>query len=158
MVRRQEMQLMYYDRTGSGRIVKAEAKRRCAIFLTLVCLSGCGSDSERPIFVIDPDASGPLTLNELQINFGAGHATNLNARQRDCVLQEIASRAASAGDPETLDPAAVQFLPKENWDDLDAEGKRIILAQVITTKAFFECIRSLRNSSCEHALAFQYWE
>lgn len=132
-------QLMYSDRTADRRVMKAKARRRYATVLALVGLCACVPDSERPLFTIDPGASGPLTLGELQMHFGAGPAADLTERQRDCVLREVASRAASAGDPEALDPVAVAFLPKKNWGKLDSEGKRIILAQAITTKAFFEC-------------------
>lgn len=67
----------------------------------------------------------------------------MTEEQRVCVLGEIEKRAHVAGDPETLDPASVEFLSAvstDTWNALDAFGKRIILAQAITTKALFFCV------------------
>ncbi len=85
--------------------------------------------------------TGPLTLEEVRANFVDRMSTELIEERRECVYREIEARAAAAGDPETLDPSTVEMLPLENWNSLDADGKRLILSQVITTKAFFECPR-----------------
>ena len=88
------------------------------------------------------DAMGPLTLAEVQANFLSFMDEPLDDRQQECVFREVEGRARAAGDPETLDPATVEFLPADEWDRLDLSGKRIILTQAIVTKAFFVCNRS----------------
>ena len=110
-----------------------------------VLLLGCSREEspedgpETPMFVVDPEARGPLTLNELNVSFDNEVGRQLSDSEKECVLREVAERAFSAGDPEALDPATVEFIPVDQWDGLDAHGKRIILAQVILTKSFFEC-------------------
>lgn len=85
------------------------------------------------------DATGPLTLAEVQANFLDRMDGPLTAEQKECIYREVAERARAAGDPETLDPATLELLPAEEWDRLDAFGKRLILTQVITTKSLFVC-------------------
>lgn len=87
------------------------------------------------------DATGPLTLEEIEANFLSRMGEDLSGERGECVYRELEARARAAGDPETLDPATIELLPAEYWDDLDAQGKRLILTQAITTKAFFECPR-----------------
>lgn len=91
------------------------------------------------VFVFD--ATGPLTLGEIQSNFLSFMDEPLSEERRECVYRELADRARAAGDPETLNPATVELLPTGEWDRLDPDGKRLILAQAITTKAFFVCDR-----------------
>ncbi len=88
---------------------------------------------------LDVDSTGPLTLLEIQNNFLVHLEESLTNEQRACVPEEVERLAFIAGDPETLDPASVEFLSAETWNQLDAFGKRLILAQAITTKALFSC-------------------
>lgn len=88
------------------------------------------------------DATGPLTMEEIETNFLSLMDVPLSEERRECVYREIEERARAAGDPETLDPATIEFLPTEEWSKLDAYGKRLILTQAITTKASFVCIQS----------------
>ena len=85
------------------------------------------------------DATGPLTLAEIEANFLNLMDEPLTGQRRECVVSELEERARAAGDPETLDPASVEFLSAETWYGLDAFAKRLILAQAITTKALFDC-------------------
>lgn len=85
------------------------------------------------------DATGPLTIAEVEANSLSRMDGDLIGEQRECLLREIEERARAAGDPETLDPATVEFLPAEGWEHLGRSGRRLILTQVITTKAFFVC-------------------
>ncbi len=84
-------------------------------------------------------ATGPLTLAEVEANFLAFMDEPLAGERKQCVFREVTERARVAGDPEALDPAAVELLPADGWDQLDPSGKRLILAQAIGTKAFFVC-------------------
>jgi hypothetical protein len=85
------------------------------------------------------DATGPLTLAEVQSNFFAFMDEPLEGETKECVFKEVEEQARAAGDPEMLNPATIEFLPVDHWDRLDADGKRIILTQAITTKAFLAC-------------------
>ena len=84
-------------------------------------------------------ATGPLTLEEVEANFLSRMDTDMTEAERECLNREVAERARAAGDPETLDPATVELLPAEHWDELDADGRRLILSQVIVTAAAFAC-------------------
>ena len=88
---------------------------------------------------LDVDATGPLTLAEVQNLFIDRLGESVTADRMDCVLKEVEKLARDAGDPEMLDPASVEFLSADTWSDLDAFGKRMILAQAITTSALFIC-------------------
>lgn len=90
---------------------------------------------------MDFDATGPLTVTEVRNLMIDRMVEPLSDEQRECVLREVEERARAAGDPETLDPATVELLPAENWDRVDAFGRRLVLAQAIATKAFFVCAR-----------------
>jgi hypothetical protein len=85
------------------------------------------------------DAKGPLTLAEVRGNLIDRMDMPLEGPRRECVFREVQERANAAGDPETLDPTTVAFLPAGRWSDLDPFGRRILLAQAIATKAFFVC-------------------
>ena len=85
------------------------------------------------------EATGPLTVAEVEANFLALMDEPLSGERKQCVLQEVEERARAAGDPEVLDPATVEFLPADRWDRLDPFGKRLILMQAIVTNAFFVC-------------------
>jgi len=51
------------------------------------------------------DATGPLTLAEIEANFLNPMDEPLIGNRRECVFRELGARARAAGDPETLDPA-----------------------------------------------------
>ena len=88
--------------------------------------------------LLDFDATGPLTLAEIEALF-SDIVEPMSPGREECVLKELEQRARAAGDPESLDPATVEFLPIETWHQLDPFGRRLILAQVISTKAFMVC-------------------
>lgn len=93
--------------------------------------------------VLQPDfdfyASGPLSTAELEMSLDQlGDA--IAEDQRPCVLEQMQQRAKAAGDPETLAAESLPSLPAEQWQLLDAFGKRLILTQVITTDAMFACL------------------
>ena len=86
------------------------------------------------------DAAGPLTVAEVRANFLDRMDEPMAASRQECIVREIEERALAAGDPQTLDPKRVEFLPARTWAQLDRFGKRLVLAQAIVTKASFVCI------------------
>ena len=97
------------------------------------------------------DATGPLTLAEIESNFFSFMDEPIEDERRECVFREVEDRARAAGDPETLEPSTVEFLPTDGWGRLDAAGKRLILTQAIVTKAFFVCNRSGKQKTYSDA-------
>lgn len=88
------------------------------------------------------DATGPLTLEEVEANFLSRVDLDLSEQRRECVYREVEARARAAGDPETLDPATVEMLPAEQWGELHPHGRRLVLAAVISNRAISECWRN----------------
>ena len=98
---------------------------------------------DRPVLqpYIDPDATGPLTSAELRAAVDR-LGESPPGEGRECILREAEQRARLLGDPDTLDPAKVEFLSAETLSALDILGaeKRLFLAQAITTEALFTCV------------------
>lgn len=115
-----------------GGISENPKKQRQFVFLVME-----GRAVLQPHF--DLDASGPLTPEEIQAAVD-GLDESFIGERKECVLAEVEKRARAAGDPEILDPASVDFLTAETWNDLDGFGKRLILTQAITTQALFACV------------------
>jgi hypothetical protein len=84
-------------------------------------------------------ATGPLTLAEVEASFLAFMDEPLAGERKQCVFREAAERARAAGDPQALDPATVELLRVDGWHRLDPSGKRLILTKAIVTKAFLVC-------------------
>lgn len=107
----------------------------------------------RPVLQPHPDldATGPLTVEEIRAavhRLDESHARlgkPLTEVHRQCVLGAMEKRAHDAGDPETLDPASLEYLATETWSALDAGAKRIILMQAIMTKASFDCASAAKT-------------
>lgn len=103
--------------------------------------------NNRPVLqpYLPRNASGPLTKEEIQaaiVRMDQSYeqmGKSLTDEHRKCVLATLERLARDAGDPETLDLAAVDFLTSEAWYLLDADGKRIFLAQALMTEASFAC-------------------
>jgi hypothetical protein len=100
--------------------------------------------------LLDFDATGPLTPAEIEALF-IDTDEPMSPEREKCVLEELEDRARAAGDPESLDPATVEFLPIETWHQLDPFGRRLVLAQVISTKAFMVCSESGERRSLQDA-------
>lgn len=98
---------------------------------------------DRPVLqpYIDVDATGPLTSVELRAAVDR-LGESPPGEGRECIMREAEQRARLLGDPDTLDPAKVEFLSAETWRALDTLGaeKRIFLAQAIATEALFSCV------------------
>ncbi|MBT8058242.1 MAG: hypothetical protein KJO33_01530 [Gammaproteobacteria bacterium] len=127
--------ITYYE----GEVSDDLEKMREFIFLVM---------ENRPVLQpnLDLDATGPLTVDEIQAAMDRldesydSLGKSLAGEHRECVVEEVEKRARDAGDPDTLDPASVEFLTPETWNALDSFGKRLILTQAITTKALFACV------------------
>ena len=95
---------------------------------------------EPPFYNVDRRGTGPLTMEELQINFPSELRAQLSTAQQDCILTKVEELIAAAGDPATLNPADVNFLPTDRtWDDLTQFGRRSILAQAVISHAAVLC-------------------
>ncbi len=126
--------------------------RMSYLLAALFLASGCTEDvapiatngsEEPPYFVVDKNATGPLTLEELKINIPDKIDSRLSDRKRECIFRAVARRAAEAGDPSTLD---VDSEPYENggadqaqWDSFSPYQQRLLLAQRVLHDAFREC-------------------
>ncbi len=127
--------------------------RRMWLILTLLTIGGCsaGSDDsaqtrgsknaeEVPFYRIDRTASGPLSMLELQVNIPQELDDLYTESMRTCFLATVEDLASSAGDPETLDPSTVRFLPTDgSWQKLTKFHKRNLLAQSIISEAGVLC-------------------
>ena len=101
--------------------------------------SAAASD-EKPFYTVGKRTRGPLTLEELQVDIPEDLARMMTARERACYIEKIGELAEAAGDPETLDPADVAFLPTDgSWDELTFFGRRSLLAQAIVSRAITLC-------------------
>lgn len=95
---------------------------------------------ETPFYNVGKRTRGPLTLAELQISIPKELDAQLTPRMRECFLEKVEQLAAEAGDPATLDPADVAFLPRDGtWDKLTFHGRRSLLAQAIVSRAATLC-------------------
>lgn len=108
----------------------------------------------------DAEATGPLTADEIRLAADRieesydGLGKPLAEEHRECIQAEMEQRAREAGDPETLDPANVEFLDPETWAPLDAFGKRLILTQAISSQALFVCASTISNAADGQDLDF----
>ncbi|MFK8052834.1 MAG: hypothetical protein AB8F65_07645 [Woeseiaceae bacterium] len=95
---------------------------------------------EPPMFLIDQDAVGPLTMNELQVDLPSSVERRLSKRKQACFMEQVEKLVAEAGDPETLDPEALSYLyPKEQWPSVSSQARRGLLAQAVMSHALNEC-------------------
>lgn len=95
---------------------------------------------EQPFYRIDKNASGPLTMPELQVNVPQELDAQYTESMRTCFQATVEDLASSAGDPESLDPSSVTFLPTDgSWQELTKFHKRNLLAQAIISEAGVLC-------------------
>jgi hypothetical protein len=128
-------------------ITDDEAKMREFMFLI---------EDERPVLqpALITKTTGPLSAQEIEVFFEQlGESTA--AAEKECMLREMARSAAVAGDPETLDPSTLELLepmPPATWRALDATGRRLILAQLLTSEALFDCVSQETRGDHQPAL------
>ena len=123
----------------------------CLLWVGPVLLSLAGCERQEPVpigqpgeplYVIDPDATGPLTFPELRVNFTALDA-DVSERQRRCVKKAIERRAQDLGDPAAFKPEDHDYhggqTSNAQWRAFNNREQRALLAQVVVTYAFFDC-------------------
>ena len=98
---------------------------------------------EAPFFVVDRNATGPLTLAELQINIPQEISDELTEDRRSCFFDSVKRRALEAGDPASLDPDDFPYwngeLSRADWSRQSNRMKRVLLAQAIISWAMIDC-------------------
>ena len=120
----------------------------CVIFIT-ACTESVPVEANKPIaakpefFKADKDATGPLTLIELQINIPDEIDKTLNDSRRACFFEAVERRAAEAGDPADLDPDAFPYwrgeVNRNEWRQHSKYMQRVLLAQAIISWAMIDC-------------------
>ncbi len=101
-----------------------------------------GQAAEPPMFRIDENATGPLTMDELQFTVPAEMKELMSARTIDCWREAIEKQALEAGDPAAINPTESELLSvlePEQWEALKPHMKRAILAQALMSSALREC-------------------
>ena len=120
----------------------------CLLFtlLFIVFLASCSdkeSAKEAPFFVVDINATGPLTLVELQINIPEKINAELTESRRSCFFDSVKKRAFEAGDPASLDPDDFPYwngkISRADWSQQSNHMKRVLLAQAIISWAMADC-------------------
>lgn len=100
-----------------------------------------GNGNDVPMFQIDKNAAGPLTMDELKFRIPESVGRYLDDNAKACYRGNVAALAEQAGDPETLDPKAFDGLGlTPEWQNLNRFNKRVILAQAITSRAIHGCM------------------
>jgi len=98
---------------------------------------------EAPFFVVDRNATGPLTLAELQINIPTKINAELTESRRSCFFDSVERRAFEAGDPASLDPDDFPYwngkISRADWSQQSNHMKRVLLAQAIISWAMADC-------------------
>lgn len=97
---------------------------------------------EPPMFRIDENATGPLTMDELQFNVPASMHGRMSAQTIQCWREAIEEQALEAGDPEQIDPTESEFVSAvkpDQWAALRPHMRRAILAQALMSSALREC-------------------
>lgn len=101
------------------------------------------STEEAPFFVVDRNATGPLTLEELQINIPKKINAELTESRRSCFFDSVKKRAFETGDPAILDPDDLPYwnskISRADWSQQSNKMKRVLLAQAITSWAMVDC-------------------
>jgi hypothetical protein len=122
-------------------------------WLLVICLTACdarerasapspAADSQDPVYTVDPAATGPITLEELELDYDALSYPPSRA-ERDCIEARIDARLKEIGDLASFDPedsglfaARTSF---ESWKTFDARMKRILIAQAVVQRSLTDC-------------------
>ncbi len=99
-------------------------------------------DPRDPVFTVDPSADGPITLEELALDYDAlSYPPSL--AERDCIEAAIDARSREIGDPASFDPEKTALfasrMASESWQTFDIRMKRILIAQAVIQRSFADC-------------------
>ena len=113
------------------------------ITVTLAALCSACDGSVDALFQRGPfdTHDGPISAAEIDV-LTSDMAALVGAGVAACVKKEALARATQVGDPQTLNPKAVDLMPAQDWDRLDKPGKRLILTQVVINQAIAVCTRA----------------
>jgi hypothetical protein len=127
--------------------------RKVSMLSCLVILAACsdnvtgGADDdasdEPPFFVADRNATGPLSLDELQIDIPDKVERWMTDGKKACFLDAVERRASEAGDPADINPDDFPYwggkVSREDWIEHSAYMQRVLLAQAVVSWAMMDC-------------------
>lgn len=92
-------------------------------------------------YSVDVNATGPLTLAELEIRFPESLKRYFNDDERACFFRQVELRATEMGDPLTMEPRkrGLLFLNHEAWERSTVAEKRLQMARYVTSMALSDC-------------------
>ena len=120
----------------------------CLVVLAACSDNGSGGTDEKatdepPFFVADRSATGPLTLDELQIDIPDDVERWMTDSKKACFLDAVERRAIEAGDPADVDPDDFPYwggkVSREDWSQHDSYMQRVLLAQAVVSWAMMDC-------------------
>ena len=101
------------------------------------------ASDEPPFFVADMNATGPLTLAELQIDIPDNVERWMTDKKKACFFDAVERRALEAGDPAEIDPDAFPYwggeVSRDEWSRLGRYMQRVLLAQAVISWAMMDC-------------------
>ncbi|MEM8683369.1 MAG: hypothetical protein AAGF72_08070 [Pseudomonadota bacterium] len=101
-----------------------------------------GGDSQPPVFTVEPGATGPLTLEALNVDYDA-LTFPPSAAERECIDAKIESRLTEIGDPASFDPETSGLFAtqtsRKNWQTSDDHVRRILIAQAVVHRSLNDC-------------------
>ena len=101
-----------------------------------------GGDPTPPVFAVEPGATGPMTLEALNVDYDA-LSFPPSIAERECIDARIESRLAEIGDPAFFDPETSGLFAKptsrETWRSFDSHVKRILIAQAVVHRSLNDC-------------------
>ena len=123
----------------------ASLVRILGLLSCLFLLSACSGDEsgaeEPPFFTADRNATGPLTLAELQIDIPDDVEKWMS--KKSCFMHAVERRAQEAGDPAAIDPDDFPYwggnVDRETRSRHSKHIQRVLLAQGIVSWAMMDC-------------------
>ena len=125
----------------------ASLVRILGLLSCLFLVSACSGDEpgaeEPPFFTADKNATGPLTLAELQIDIPDDVEKWMSESKKSCFMDAVERRALEAGDPAAIDPDDFPYwggnVDRGTWSRHGKHMQRVLLAQAIVSWAMMDC-------------------